>query len=255
MRRYGMALLALALAAALVVVAARITPKAALSAPPGGKAAGARDDKPDGPATRPNRGPRDRRGRGGPMRRRFFRPMKPEDEKELLEYYKTRRPEVHKQLLNDREKDPRRYRRMLRSFWQFYSMTRKLPKEVREAHETRQAAFVAMWRLAKQYSAADEKDKAGIEKQMTQLARTHFDADQIVREHRLTQLADQIKHLRTELKQRAADRASVIGETVDRMKKDADRYGSRPGPGGGPDRPGPPPPPPPPHDKQPGGGK
>jgi len=55
-------------------------------------------------------------------------------------------------------------------------------------------------------------------------ARKQFEAEQLIRGHRLAELEKQIRNLKAELDQRAKDSETVIKETFDRFKRGASRY-------------------------------
>lgn len=159
---------------------------------------------------------------GPPSRSRRYRPLTKEQEQEVLNYLKEKRPEDYERVLKDRERDPRRYRRTIAGLWQWVSRFKQMPKDLRDAYEDRHRAFVDMWRLAKQ--RADAKDPAArnrIDKRLYEVCARLFDAEQIIREYRLKQMEEQIKRLREDLKERARNRKTVIGEMVERFARSA----------------------------------
>jgi hypothetical protein len=244
MRRTWTLILSAILAAALVGTHVASELDSARAAPPDRRHADRepprpkRDRAPGKPGATTRPGPRPGSPQGPSRYRR--RPLTEEQEKEVLQYLKKKRPEIYEQVLASREKDPRRYSWTLRSMWFFLSRLKRLPKPVQEAEETRQITHLRMWRLAHQLqgtkNAATRKE---LEQQMLEQADQNFAAEQIVREHRLTELAEQIKRIKAELKERAEDRKAIVREKVERMKRDAARYaegmrrgGPRPGPSG-----------------------
>jgi chromosome segregation ATPase len=151
--------------------------------------------------------------------------LTPEQEQEVLDYLKSRRPEVYEEVIAQREKDPTRYRRTLRSVYPFVARVRKLPDEVARAYESLQQTHLAMWRLAREYNSAEApQKKLEIENSMKEQARRQFEADQLVRRHRLAELEEQIRNLKAELDQRAKDSDTLIRETVERLKRNVTRY-------------------------------
>jgi hypothetical protein len=215
-----------------VAVAALNEPDSAGAAP----AAKGPPERQAGPPDPPGRGPS---SRPGPSRyRRFSRPLTEEQEQEVLDYLKKKRPELYDQTIESRQKDPRRYQRTMFMIWGWVSRLKKLPENVRDAEERRQAAQLKMYRAARDLqSTKDPAEKKRLEKQLEEQAAVFFDADQIIRGHRLTELAKHIKQLKAELEARAQDRENLIQETVERMKEGAKFYGSGrpPGPPGPPD--------------------
>ncbi|HUT01407.1 MAG TPA: hypothetical protein VM031_03050 [Phycisphaerae bacterium] len=209
MRKLSIVILSAALVAA-VAVSLSDAPSVARSAP---APTGTGDKATTRPArSRPSRRPGSR-GSG-----RFGQPLTKEQEQEVLEYLKTKRPELHKQAMSERQRDPRRYRRTIRSMWHFISRMKALPPKLRDAHEVHQATYIRMWQLARELKETkDPSRQKELRKELRDLAERNFDASQIVREHRLSQLSEEIKRLKAELKKRAEDREAVVREMVDRM--------------------------------------
>ena len=230
MRKFLIVILSGVLVAGTMTIARMGGPGVAFSAPDPGKAPGdvrtPRGGRSRGAATRPSSGGR----RGGPGSRRFGKPLTKEQEQEVLDFLKKERPDFYKKAIEEREKDPKRYQRTIRSMWHFMSRVKNLPKDLRDAYHTSQRSFVEMWRLAKELKdTQDAARKKVLDEKLRSLAEEHFDASQIIREHRLTQLADEIKRLKADLQQRAKDRKAVVRETIERMMSSAERF---PGPGG-----------------------
>jgi len=162
------------------------------------------------------------------MYRRYGKPLTKEQEEEVLQYLKKKRPDLFQQATSEREKDPRRYQRTIRSMWYFISGLKSLPEPVRDAEEARHMLRIQMWRLAKELKDTQSPGrKKELTKQIHELADKHFDADQIIRQHRLSQLEGYIERLKRELKERAQDRQAVVRETVERMISSAERYRQR----------------------------
>jgi hypothetical protein len=83
-------------------------------------------------------------------------------------------------------------------------------------------AYVRMWRLAREFDATkDPAARADLDKQLLEFAQQQFDADQVIREHRLTELAEQIARMKTDLADREKDRSTIVREIAERMKKSA----------------------------------
>ena len=149
-----------------------------------------------------------------------------EQEKEVLEHLKQRRPEIYNEVIALKESDPARYRRTIKSIYPFVARMRKMSPEVAEAYETLQKTHVNLWKLARELSAVDSPERQKeIESAMRDEAAKQFEAEQMVRRQRLDELKQQIANLQNELDQRAKDSNSVIQETVDRFKRSAARYG------------------------------
>jgi len=216
MRRFWNVALPLLAAAMLAGLGALKCPPAALSAP----------QREARPATRPG-ATGHRSGSDSDGSRAFRGSMKltAQQEKEVLDYLKSRRPEIYKEVLAQREKAPLRFRRTLRSIYPFVVRMRKLPEPIAQAYEELQQTHVSLWRLAREYNAADSADKKrDVESRMLAQARKQFEAEQLVRGHRLAELEKQIRNLKAELDRRAKDRETVIEETINRFKRNTARY-------------------------------
>lgn len=226
MRRFWNTIVPLAAAAMLAGVAIMNRPSSALSATPGQVRPSDKEKATARPTTRPAGA--SHRGVLNPAGARAMRtPAKltAEQEKEVLAYLNSRRPEIYKEVLAQQQKDPVRYRRTLGRIYPFIVKVRKLPEPVALAYETLQQTHVNLWRLAQEYSSADTADKKqDVETRMLTQARKQFEAEQLVRGHRLADLEEQIRNLKAELAQRANDRETVIKETLDRFKRGAKRY-------------------------------
>lgn len=157
-----------------------------------------------------------------------IKPLTPEEERETLAYAKDNRPEYYEWLSQYRESDPRRYQYLARALWNVIDKGKQLPPEVRQAQEKLyEASQVKLWRLAREIlKTTDPAAKARLEGDLQTLMTKRFDAEQVIRNDRLKQLADEIKRLRAELEDRAKNRETIIRERVERMKKDAARRSS-----------------------------
>jgi hypothetical protein len=227
MRKLLNVVLPLSAAAILAGLAAFNRPETVLSAPPAGVVPAGRTDAADKPTTRPA-GAVQRLGAPEPDGSKGYRgtaQLTAEQEQEVLDYLKSRRPEVYEEVVAQREKDPARYRRTLRSMYSFVARTRKLPEGVAQAYESLQQTHVALWRLSREYNNSDSPEKKlEIENSMKEQAGRQFEAEQLIRRHRLAELEEQIRSLKAELDQRAKDNDAVIRETVERFKRNITRY-------------------------------
>jgi len=227
MRKFLNVALPLSAAAILAGLAAFNPPETVLSAQSGEVLTVSRTDASEKPTTRPSGAVR-RPGASESDSSKGFRipaQLTAEQEQEVLDYLKSRRPEVYEEVINQREKDPTRYRRTLRSVYPFVARVRNLPEDVAKAYEALQQTHVALWRLAREYNNSNSPEgKRGIDNSMQEQARRQFEADQLVRRHRLAELEEQIRNLKAELDQRAKDSDAVIRETVERFKRNVTRY-------------------------------
>jgi hypothetical protein len=227
MRKLLNVVLPLSAAAILASLAAFNRPETVLSAPPADVLPSGRTNAAEKPTTRPAGAVRrpgasesdGSKGYRGPAQ------LTAEQEQEVLDYLKSRRPEVYEEVVAQREKDPARYRRTLRSMYSFVARARKLPEGVAQAYESLQQTHVALWRLSREYNNSDSPEKKlEIENSMKEQAGRQFEAEQLIRRHRLAELEEQIRNLKAELDQRAKDSEAVIRETVERLKRNVTRY-------------------------------
>ena len=226
MRRFWNTIVPLLAAAMLAGLAVMNRPSSALSATPGQAGPSSEKKAAARPTTRPAGAAR--RGALTPVGARSMRAsakLTAEQEKEVLAYLESRRPEIYKEVLAQQQKDPIRYRRTLGRIYPFIVKVRKLPEPVALAYETLQQTHVNLWRLAREYNSAKNADKKrDVESRMLNQARKQFEAEQLVRSHRLADLEEQIRSLKAQLAQRASDRETLIQETLDRFKRGAKRY-------------------------------
>jgi len=226
MRKFWNTIIPLAAAAMLAGVAAMNRPSSALSATQGQTRQPGKNKAAARPTTRPAGA--GRRGVLNPVGARSMRPptkLTDEQEKEVLAYLNSRRPEIYKEVLAQQKKDPARYRRTLGRIYPFIVKMRKLPEPVARAYETLQQTHVTLWRLAREYNSAKTADKKqDVESRMVAQARKQFEAEQLVRGQRLANLEEQIRNLKAELARRANDRETVIKETLERFKRGVKRY-------------------------------
>jgi hypothetical protein len=227
MRKLLNVVMPLSAAAILAGLAAFNRPETVLSAPPAGGVPAGRIDAADKPTTRPT-GAVQRLGAPEPDGSKGYRgpaQLTAEQEQEVLDYLKSRRPEVYEEVVAQREKDPARYRRTLRGVYPFIARVRKLPEGVAQAYDSLQQTHVSLWRLSREYNTSDSPEKKReIENSMKEQAGRQFEAEQLIRRHRLAELEEQIRNLKAELDQRAKDSDAVIRETVERFKRNITRY-------------------------------
>jgi len=186
---------------------------------PTGSKRSARPEKPPAargaPTTRPSPAP-------GPRRRRRFKPLTEEQEKEVLDYLKGKRPDYYKRVLEYRQSDTRRYHRAIGSMWQFISWTKRMPKKLREAYETLQKTDIDMWRLAREIQGTkDATAKQNLQRRLRKLGTQRFDARHTILEYRLKHMEDQIEQLKGELKDRLTRRKALIEESIERFLEGA----------------------------------
>ncbi len=191
---------------------------------------------------RPGKGPaRGRKEGSGPSRPSGLRgPRRPTtqarhrglseaQEKELLAVLKDKRPDLYKRLIDQQKANRPSYRWTLQMMWRWYERWKHLPKEIQDAAIEEMEMKVEAWRLAREMQKGDSVgEKEQIMTKLRGVVGKQFDAEQTVRGYRLTQLEEQLKRAREELKARAKRRAEVIDELVERVIKGASRVTKRP---------------------------
>jgi len=235
MRKSWMLMSAAGLAAAMVAGLLGLAPAALCAAaeltapPPPAAPAGATAAKPARPATGEVEEPFGPDDEAMTRHAATLKPLTDEQEKAVLDYLQTKRPEIYKQVMGYRETDPHRFQRATRSMWAFISRIKALPEKVGQAYEARQMAYVRMWRLAREFDATkDPAARADLDKQLLEFAQQQFDADQVIRGHRLAELAEQIARMKADLADREKDRPVIVREIAERMKKSAARPSETP---------------------------
>lgn len=179
-------------------------------------------DMPPGPPPGPGPGMEEGPPRGGPPWR--GRPVTKEQEDEVLAYLKEKDQDTYESFVKSRQSDPYRYRMDVASMWHWLSRTKTMPDHVRDAHEAYRFTTLRMWRAARELAGAtDATRKAALEAELQELGEKRFQAEQVIRDHRLTELAEQIKRLRAELDERAQNRKILIQEMIARFRDSAAR--------------------------------
>jgi len=140
----------------------------------------------------------------------------PEQEQELLDSIKDKRPELYEQAVGLKKTDPEKYRRILYMLQWSQRRLRGMPEDVRRRVQAEMDARLKVSRLLRGIRATDDEPKRKpLIKQLKVAVAEHFDAEQKGREGRLTMLEEQIKRLRTEMEQRAKDRDRIITDRVE----------------------------------------
>jgi len=138
-------------------------------------------------------------------------PVTPEQEAELLEMLKQRQPHRYERLLQFRESEPEKYRRLLPRAWQWYRYLQSLPEAVREVHLQLQDCRLEAWRLARKIAKADQpQEKAELQEKLQSTLGKQFDLEQRLLEQRLVELEEQLSRLRADLARRTAQRQEII---------------------------------------------
>ena len=156
----------------------------------------------------------------GPDRYRSRMTLTDEQTEALLAFLKDRRPDLRERLVGLREKDPRAYRRLLRTTWWWYLRWKDAPADVQNHAIEEEVSRIQIWKLAGAIRKTEnEGERKRLAVQLREAVTRNFQAEQKVREYRLKQLAERLKQLRDELKQRSERQETIIGERVERYLK------------------------------------
>jgi hypothetical protein len=167
-----------------------------------------------------------------------FRPLTEQQETELMAALKDKDPENYKKLAELRESIPTRYRWALRGLWQWYQRYKGAPADLQKAMMDEQETRMATWRISRALGqAADPAEKTKLAAELRDALDKQFNAEQTLRECRLADLEQQIKHLREELDQRHQQREQILKDRMDDMIRSSTQPapprepGHEPGPG------------------------
>ena len=173
------------------------------------------------------RGPR---GMWGGGRRGGRRRLTKEQEAELLKFLKEKRPSRYQWLLRMRDNDEREYRRAMSRLWWWYLQLRDKPKAVQDAMgsvaEARLRQHELRWAIQR---AGNSQDKQRLVAELRQAVRKAFEARQVVKEHRLTELEREIQRIRADLKDRARRKEQIVSERLEKLLANPPRRRGGPG--------------------------
>jgi len=146
---------------------------------------------------------------------RFRGRVTPQQETEILEFLKQRRPEHYRRLVRMREDDPQGYQRSLRAVQGFIRRLRRMPEQAREAALREKDARIRVLQLLQQYQQTQDPRRAQrLEVELRQAVAEQLEAEQIIREQRLAELEQQIAELRRDLAERRRQRDRLLEERV-----------------------------------------
>ncbi|MFP4054128.1 MAG: hypothetical protein ACLFV7_09720 [Phycisphaerae bacterium] len=165
-------------------------------------------EKPDGDKRRGHRG----------GRRRHYRGLTEEQEKEFLAEIKEKRPFGYRMLMNLKERNSRRYRMVLYQHWLEWQRFQRMPEKVQEAMEDIQDGRKTLVELIALYRRTeDEEEKAKLKSRIRSAVVKIFDADLVVRDHKLSELEERIKQLKKDLAERKENRDDEIDSKVQNL--------------------------------------
>ena len=189
---------------------------------------------PEGAATRPAVSPAtapvsDSPGDGDRARREGPPRLTDQQETEVLEVIRTRQPERYAELMQLKEDRPEAYRFAIANVWRAYSAIRQAPPQVQDAFFAERAAKARQGELIRQIREAqgDQERIGQLRQELREALVAEFDASQIIRQHRLSTLEDQVKRLQVELVRRNEQREKIIDDQLARMTRPA-KPASRP---------------------------
>ena len=158
------------------------------------------------PASKPAKPPRGEAP--GPM-------LTEQQEAELLAVLQQQKPEEAAELKKLKDENPAVYHMAMSAAWRAYQVLKGMPEDIKKYHEQQIDSRVRAWRVSREYLAAkDGPDKDKLRARLVELLGAEFDAQQAISEYRLTQLDEQLKRLRAELKERQDRRDQVIAQNL-----------------------------------------
>lgn len=141
--------------------------------------------------------------------------MPPEQEKQALDFLKANRPEQYDQLIKLRDSNSERYARTLRMISHWMEAMEDMPENVKKATFARQDAQIDIVDLVQQiHATADPAVKADLTAKLRIAVNKQLDAEQIVREHRLSLLHKQVLQMQEELQKSREQRAQFVEEQM-----------------------------------------
>ncbi len=151
--------------------------------------------------------------------------MTPEQEKATLAFLQEYFPDDYDNALRLQTADRRAYERLMRARWWFSQNLKRYPQDMRGAYIEQYRTTAEIWRICRKLpEVRDDARRQALESQLSEAAVRLFDAEQVIRRYRLTQLAERLVQLRKELKRRADERDQEIPKLLQRYKDLANRY-------------------------------
>lgn len=148
--------------------------------------------------------------------------LAPEQEQQVLDFLKANRPEQYAQLTKLRDASPDRYNRAMRVISRWMESMEDMPETVKAAAFARQDAQVEIADLVPQvHAATDPAAKADLTAKLRAAVNRQLDAEQTLREHRLSLLHKQVLQMQEELQKRREQRAQMVEEQVEMYLKSA----------------------------------
>jgi len=141
-----------------------------------------------------------------------------EQETELLEFLKERRPSRYEEIIKLSNEDPRRYRFVTAHMWQWYQQWKHMSSEAQDAaiveHDLRVETYLA---LSRWHDETDPQQKEKLKGELRTTLERHFEAEQKLRQVQLAELEQRIEDVRQEIQQREQDRTKIVDERLNRM--------------------------------------
>ncbi|MBI5725303.1 MAG: hypothetical protein HZA50_15190 [Planctomycetes bacterium] len=163
-----------------------------------------------------------------------------EQERELLEFYKSVKSEYYDSLVRLRDNNPHVYKQMLKRFWNRYQEIKTMPRDIQVVAIFEQELKAGIWKTGNLIREAKTRDDAQAVQQLTDKLRDlisqQFDAEMKMTEYGLTQFEERLKKLREELKQRAGQKDQIIEQRLHENLQDNPATMPAPGKHDGPPR-------------------
>jgi hypothetical protein len=151
-------------------------------------------------------------------RRRHYRGLTEQQEKEFLAEIKDKRPFGYRMLTKLKERNSRRYRAVLYQHWLEWQRFKRMPEKVQEALEDIQEGRKTLVELIGLYNRTKDEDaRAKLKSRIRTAVVKVFDADLVVRAHKLSELEERIKQLKKDLAERQENRDDEIDSKVKKL--------------------------------------
>lgn len=149
-------------------------------------------------------------------------PLTAQQEKELLEFFQTMGSDQYDRLVNMKTTSPPTFQSTAHSWYQWLQSIRHYPKDVQRACLDQQEAYTQLLRLVAQLATSrDEVQVSSLKGQLTDQVGRLYDAQTIVRGHRLTELKEQIQKLESEHEANKTHRQQNIARLTDQWVRSA----------------------------------
>lgn len=136
-------------------------------------------------------------------------------EKEVLDFVRTKAPPMFDDLSRLRERRPEAFRHRMREAWRMYQ-----DPDVRERFIRQAQARQKVQRLKEAYRRADDKGKEAVRKDLEAGLSELFDADLGMKELHIKKMQDELAKLKDRIASRRTKKADLVKKRLERMTGD-----------------------------------